>query len=351
MGAQRFAIRDIARQAAVSDATVDRVLHDRGGVKAGTAARVRRAIAELERHQEAFELGGRTFTVDLVMHSPHRFSAAVWSAFQDAAPALRPAAFKLRPHIHERIEPTAIADILDTIGGDGSHAVILKAPDTDEIVDAVGRLGDRGIPVITIVTDLPTSHRIAYVGIDNRAAGSTAAYLIDRWLPSHAGTGTGTDRPTVLVTVSSHQFRGEEEREIGFRRTARTIAPTWQVIDLAETEGLDDTIAHQIDGIADSIHVDAVYSIGGGNRAAIETLTRHGQRPRVYLAHDLDRDNRQLLTSGHISAVLHHDLRTDARRACHLVMQAHDSIPGRPRTEPETVQIITPYNIPANTPT
>ena len=60
--------------------------------------------------------------------------------------------------------------------------VILKAPDEPEIVDAIGRLHDAGIPVVTLVTDIPLSQRVAYVGIDNRAAGATAAYLIDQWL-------------------------------------------------------------------------------------------------------------------------------------------------------------------------
>ena len=49
------------------------------------------------------------------------------------------------------------------------------------------------LSVVTLVTDVPHSRRAAYVGIDNRAAGATAAYLVTRW----AG-GTGT----VLVTLS-----------------------------------------------------------------------------------------------------------------------------------------------------
>ena len=35
---------------------------------------------------------------------------------------------------------------------------------------------------LTLVTDVPNSARLAYVGIDNRAAGETAAYLIGGWL-------------------------------------------------------------------------------------------------------------------------------------------------------------------------
>ena len=40
----------------------------------------------------------------------------------------------------------------------------------------------RGIPVVTLVTDVANCRRAAYVGMDNRAAGETAAYLIGEWL-------------------------------------------------------------------------------------------------------------------------------------------------------------------------
>ncbi|WP_163413907.1 substrate-binding domain-containing protein, partial [Escherichia coli] len=78
----------------------------------------------------------------------------------------------------------------------------LKAPDVAEVRAATARLAGAGIPVVTLVTDLPDTGRQAYVGIDNRAAGQTAAYLIGEWLRG------GPAR--ILVTISSNSFRGEE---------------------------------------------------------------------------------------------------------------------------------------------
>ena len=49
--------------------------------------------------------------------------------------------------------------------------MILKAPDHPQVAEAVDRLAAAGIPVVTLVTDVPFSRRLAYVGIDNRAAG------------------------------------------------------------------------------------------------------------------------------------------------------------------------------------
>jgi LacI family transcriptional regulator len=70
----------------------------------------------------------------------------------------------------------------------------------------------------------------------------------------------------------------------------------------------------------------------------------------VFIAQDLDNDNQFLLSKGRLSAVLHHDLNQDMRRACHLIMRAHRALPGAVRTVPSSIQVITPYNVPTLSP-
>lgn len=333
-----FLIKEIAVQAGLSVATVDRVLNDRPGVRTLTRQRVTAAIQELEAQSSQRALTGRKFIVDLVMEAPWRFTREVRAALETELPMLEPAVFRARFHLWEMVAAAALVQALDHIRETGSHGVILKAPDVPEVVAAVDRLVLAGIPVITIATDLPLSRRRAYVGIDNRAAGETAAYLVGGWL--------GNWRARILVTLSSNSFRGEEEREAGFRHALRRHHPNLGVVEVSEGHGMDrETVALVRRALTDDRSISGAYSIGGGNTAVLAAFAEAGRHCSVFIAHDLDEDNARLLRDRRINAVLHHDLRQDMRTACRHIMQAHGAL----RTAAATlsaVQVITPFNLP-----
>jgi LacI family transcriptional regulator len=264
----------------------------------------------------------------------------VRAALEAELPGIRPAVIRSRFHL---TEAAPVADIVATLGRiatRGSQGVVLKAPDDPRVVAAVERLVGVGIPVVTFVTDLPVSPRTAYVGIDNRAAGATAAYLIDQWLGDASGT--------VLVTRGDGSFRGEDEREMGFRATQRSVAPNRRQVDLVNTDGRDDLHRLVLDALAAHPDIVAVYSMYafGGNRAVVDAFAEAGRTYRVFVAHDLHEHNLALLHDGHLSAVLHHDLRQDMRHACQVIMQAHGALAGHPRSWHSAIQVVTPYNLP-----
>jgi LacI family transcriptional regulator len=335
----RHRVADIAAQSGLSRATVDRVLHGREGVRRETVAQVERAVAELDRQRSQVLLSGKPVLLDLVMQAPDRFAGSSRVALESAVRAWRPAVLRVRSHLQEQSDPEQAADVLREVARRGSDGVVLKAPDHPAVVQAVADLYDAGIPVVTFVTDVAGSRRAAYVGVDNAAAGATAAYLVTEW----AGT-TGE----VLVTLSSSSFRGEEERLAGFRATLNRLAPDRGVVEVTDTDGLDATMAEAVRAaLAGRPGVDSVYSVGGGNVATLAAFAELDRQPRVFVAHDLDDDNRGLLRTRRVSAVLHHDLRADLRRACRLLLQARGILPGTPSTVPSQVQVVTPYNEPA----
>nr|WP_285817049.1 LacI family DNA-binding transcriptional regulator [Janthinobacterium kumbetense] len=329
-------------QAGVSVATVDRVIKQRGGVHANTVRRVMQALDELARQSTQVGLSGRKFMLDVLMVAPRRFTDAVRAALEAELPSLHPAVLRSRFHLHETLEVGGIVDLLEHIRKNGSHGVLLKAPDLPPVAGAVNRLAAAGIPVVTLVTDLPASARRSYVGMDNRAAGETAAYLVGQWLGSRK-------QQQVLVTLSSNRFHGEEEREIGFRRALRERHRHLSVVEVSEGHGIDGATGALVrQALADHPGIAAVYSIGGGNAAIVQAFAKAGRPCQVFIGHDLDADNLALLKSGAIHAVLHHDLGQDMRRACQEILRAQGALPALAQPAClSAIQVVTPWNLPA----
>jgi LacI family transcriptional regulator len=332
-----YRIREIAAQAGLSEATVDRVLHGRGGVRESTIREVHQAIADLDRQQAQVRLGGRTFMIDVVIQAPARFTGAVKVALEAELPALRPAVIRSRFHLFDG--PADLPAVLAKVGRSRSHGVILKAPDSPAVVEAVDRLA---VPVVTLVTDLPTSKRVAYVGIDNADAGATAAYLVEQWLAERAGD--------VLVVRGRGSFRGEAERLRGFRAAMGGRAAARRLFEVVDEEDRAAAVHERTRELLDrNPSVRAVYSMyagAGGNAAVLDAFVAAGRRYDVFVAHDLDDENVALLRAHRLSAVLHHDLRADVRHACLAVMRAQGALPGRLRSNPSAIQVITPFNTP-----
>ena len=170
---------------------------------------------------------------------------------------------------------------------------------------------------------MPVSRRVAYVGIDNRAAGATAAYLITRT--------SGPDPGSVLMTLCSSTFRGEEEREIGFRQAMAELAPGRGLVEVTETDGLHRSMLAAVAAApwprTPSIDARLLHRWrqhrhpGGLPRGRPDR--RRASWPTTWTATTVT-----LLRRRQLTAVLHHDLRSDMRAAARLILQAHGALPG-----------------------
>ena len=318
-----YRIREIAAQSGLSQATVDRVLHNRGGVRDSTIRQVHQAIAELDRQESQAPLGGRTFLIDVVLFTSRRNGAAVRAAVEAEVPDFAPAVLKPR---FAMVEPGAdLIQALDQVGRSRSHGVIVMAPPGPEVADAVARLG---VPVVTLNGDLPAGKRIAHVGVSDFDSGATAAYLVEQRLADRAGD--------VLV------INGRGDREAGFRAVLAERAPARRLLTVGSADAGPVRAT-----LAENPSIRAVYSAGTcGNAAVVAAFAAEHRNYDVFVAHGLDRENVELLRAQQLSAVLHQDLGADLRHACLAILRAQGALPGPIRSRPSAVQVITPFNVP-----
>lgn len=332
---RKFTIKEIAFHAGLSLATVDRALHGRANVRQVTRDRVNAAIAELDRQHAATRLESTKLTIDVVMQAPKRFSSAVRDALEAELPLARPAAFRSRFHLAETMDDADIVRTLQSIARRGSQGIVLKVPATPKIEACLSDLRDRSIPVITYVTDVAPALRLAYVGMENKQAGATAAYLLHRMRRPKGGR--------ILVSLSSQMFLGEEERRIGFKSCLTTLQSSARVVTVSEALGVDRTTrAVILDALDRHDDIDCVYSIGGGNRAILSAFEDARRKIDVFAAHDLDRTNQSLLSERKLSFVLHHDFRNDARQIAQHFLRHHRFLPRTAQIEKTEIGIACP---------
>ena len=336
--AAKFTNKEIAHQAGLSLATVDRVLHGRDHVRAVTRERVQAAAEELERQHAASQLRGTRVTLDIVMQAPARFSSAVRAAFEAELPLIRPATFRARFHLAEVMEEREVVALLRAIARRGTQGIVLKAPATPGIAACLADLAARKIPVVTYVTDVAAPLRLAYVGMRNERAGATAAYLLGRMAPQHPSR--------VLVTLSSREFEGEDARRIGFAQYLALHAPHLAMTTVSEGFGVNRATGALIGQALEAyLDIACVYSIGGGNRAILEAFAAVGRKIDVFAAHDLDRTNTELLKSGQVSFVIHHSFRQDARQVSLHFGKHYRLIEPHVQIEDTEISIACPINL------
>ena len=101
----------------------------------------------------------------------------------------------------------------------------------------------------------------------------------------------------MLITVSRTVFRGEGEREVGFRSALRGTGRG--IVEVSDSDGIDATNERLVlEALERHPNIEAVYSVGGGNTATVAAFERLERPCRVFIAHDLDADNRRLLREG-----------------------------------------------------
>jgi LacI family transcriptional regulator len=310
----RTTIEKIAHEAGVSSATVDRVLNRRAGVSARTQALVSSVAQRLgyfegnETELESAAPHGQKLKLDFVLPTAkNQFMDLLRTEIESQA--------GIRQNLDVRvtgvdgINPRQLAEKVRSLEGktDGIGIVALDHPDVREAIRAVSVSGAK---VVTISSDISHVPRVAYIGIDNRAAGRLAGYLMHRF---YSGSGSGK----VALFSGSLSYRGHEEREMGFRHILAEDCPQLQIVEQLEMmDDPDQAFEIAMELLTRHSDLAAIYNVGAGNSGIARALKAKDIRRHVLLiGHDATEDTRELLLDGTLDAVIDQNPRVEAREA------------------------------------
>ena len=328
-------LASIASKADVSIATVDRVLNDRPGVKERTRQAVLHAAQSMGYFgpQEAEEPGIR---MDFLLPAgTNSFMAMLRKHLVEEIDARTEVSGRVH-QVDSFSEEALAAKLIDLKGT--SDAVGLVALDHPNVSEALDQLAESGTKIATMVSDLPSFKTVGYVGIDNRAAGRLAGYLIGRFL-------SASHEAKVAVFIGSPSYRGHEEREMGIRS-----------ILAREFSQLSISSIHEINDDREQAYVaakkllkdnkpDAIYNIGSGNQGIARALKEENLADKVvFIGHDLTSATRAMLLDGTLDAVIDQNPRVEAREIVKLLIS---SVRGGIEAEfPPRLQVIFKENLP-----
>ena len=319
----RVTAQDVAEEAGVSLATVDRVLNKRKGVRSETIKKVATAMNRLNfvRDQTAANLArSRSYRFTFIV------SAGETSFFSDIQSEIEAAKFEAAK---ERIDiqmltvppldPQAIVEVIERLGDDIGDGLALVAVESQAVRDSVNALRARGVRVVTFISDIPNSQRQRFVGIDNVAAGRVAGSLLKRFISAPSGD--------VAVVAGSSTLRDHVERWIEGEEMAGVVEEKLSKL------------------IAGNPNIVGLYSLGGGTRGVIGAIDSAEQKISMVTT-ELSQHTRAALISGTVDAVLVQDPSHEVRSAIRVLRALVDEAPINEKQERIRIEIFMRDNLP-----
>lgn len=297
---KRPLIPDIAMAAGVSTATVDRVLNRRPGVRKVTLTRVLEAavkVGYLGEDEVSKRLGPAFSKVVFLLPQGTNPYLTGLNTYVRALAERSVEPLKVRSHFIESFNPEALVHALRRYGKT-SDVVIFMAIEHPKVRQVIDELVNAGKRVVTIISDLPTSNRHAYIGIDNFAAGRTAAKVMGRFCRASEGK--------LALVAASRAYRAHMEREMGFLALIEESFPHLIVIGPQEGhDNRDENYYNTCRLLEQHQDIVGIYNVGGSSDGIGRALNESKRDKEIcFIGHGLTPDTRSMLIEGVMDMVI-----------------------------------------------
>ncbi len=323
---KRATMADVARVAGVGIATVDRVLNNRAPVSEKRALRVLKAAERVDYHAQGLlrrriEEMAPVRKLGFVLQNQEKwFYRTLGAALSERAAELRDIQATVEIEFVKRLSPDDLASAIAGLRG-RVDAVGVVAIDHPLVHRAISDSARNSVPVFSMLSRINSPDIAGYIGIDGRAAGRTAGWMMARCVREPGQIG---------ILIGSHRYIGQEDRETGFRSYMREHAPDRRLRDsfvyLDDAHVAYEAASEIIDAVPD---LAGIYHCGGGVSGVVRALRESG-KDTVYICHEITPVARNALRDGLIDLILSTPVEEVAKHAVECMRTA---ILGRPVTQ------------------
>ena len=333
-------IKDVALQTGLSTATVERVINGRGGVTQDTVHKVLAVAERLQYGIRQNQTNRRTIRIEVILVRPETsFFTRVNQAFERIAASLDRSVIIHRTFIAEG-DPLGMAHHIDSPSFRRSGLIICPQ-DHPRVAASLRRVRASGVEVVQIVTRCD-DHDVPYVGIDNYAAGRSAAFYMSGMLAGKAGH--------LVALCHSGIYMNHRERVHGFSDyvAEKGVARGHAVAEILM--GQDEDV-RSADLLAQTLRWDpnviGVYSAGGGDEGVASVLRKSAFQGReiFWVGHELTDRKKTYFKSGLLDICLDEAPEVQARRSIDLILRKLGAVETTVDTSPVRFVTVNAQNV------
>lgn len=319
----KVTIEQLAREAGVSVATVDRILNGRGRVREETAQKVQLAARRLDYHGVNAlnsRLGADRPEVRLgviLQKERHAFYQNFAHQLELTMATCTTHRVRLTVKFAESSVPGELARLLRGMIGK-VDIVAATGLDHHEVTRAVQELRSAGTPTISLLSDFAQGIRESYLGLNNLKVGRAVGWLMSKI----------TSRPgKVGIFIGGARFHGHELRETGFRSSLREYAPHLELLNpLTNLETRQFTYESTVQLLDEHSDLAGIYCAGGGMEGAIAALRELREPGAVALmVNELTEESRHALQDRTVSLVMATPLRALCEELLAMIIHVREA--------------------------
>lgn len=235
----RATIKAIAKEAGVSIATVDRVIHNRGRVKAETEKKIRDICDRLQYESnnlaKALVFAKNETHIAVIVADAQRnaFTRQVKCGFDQALAKLKDYNVHIKYYFLYDDPVKETLQYLEKLEHDRPDGIIIKPTDNEQILGRLLELKKAGVPIVTCTSEMPRLDPLCFIGQDHYREGRIAASMLCSMHKAGSELGIIINPPAVYA---------QQQRLDGFLSYLKEAGDPLKIVEILKVRNDSDVV-------------------------------------------------------------------------------------------------------------